>query len=65
MGENKQVTCQICFKPTRSDNLERHYQNNHILSYFPFSPTKEEDVKQEKTEAVEQTPLPKKISITN
>jgi hypothetical protein len=64
MGRNKQVTCEICFKPMRSDNLKRHYESKHILSCFPSSSTKEEDVKQDKTEVVEQAPLHKKIKLT-
>ena len=41
MGKHKQAACEICFKHMRSDNLKRHYQNKHILSFFTSSSTKQ------------------------
>ena len=44
MGRNKQVECEICFKTLPSDNLDRYYQNKHILGYFTSSSKKETKV---------------------
>ena len=46
MERNKQVECKLCFKTMRSDYLDRHYQNKHILGYFPSYFTKETKIRQ-------------------
>jgi serine/threonine protein kinase len=46
MGENKQVTCQVCFKPMRSNNLNRHMKvhDKHVeVEPLPSISLKSED----------------------
>ena len=46
MGENKQVTCQVCFKPMRSNNLNQHMKvhDKHVeVEPIPSISLKSED----------------------
>ena len=47
MGGNKKVSCKICTKIMRSDNLKRHYKKKHTESNQTVVPEKTEPKKTE------------------